>query len=226
MTAFLLKVQETEEKLKYFLLEGEHQEQVMQRRTSTLKRRRDDVNKSADNAVHQINDQLKLIEAELSKVCEDQKAKMKGSQQDQLSELQDEARNTGSILGIRQEIYCLSVKLLRILIFKPPEKTSSRMQSAFLKKLRYRELLCRETFSPEDLRWFLQDNLLGYFESKDNSPKTAFRNQSNISQTSYRTSNTVSGTRPSVKEEKHSVTELQSNLQPGTTAILWTVDKN
>ena len=91
IAALQIKIQETEEKLKYFLSEGEHQEQVVQKRSSAVKKRQEDVKNSADNAIRQINDQLEYLKTELSKVCEDEKAKMNDSQEAQLVQLEDEA---------------------------------------------------------------------------------------------------------------------------------------
>ena len=227
-----------------------------------VKRRQEDVKNSADDAIRQINDQLEYLKAELSKVCDDQKAKMNNSQQDQLAQLDDEAsklqrcgdhweylKNTaGDLLSqcytsdfITKSYEFLSPNQLKKL---PAEYDITPG------KLRYREPLCRETFSPDDLSVFLQDNLLRFFTSKDDDPMSRFGNdpetgslteslrsatsvgghsmdtyvsrQSNLSQLSHRTINTISGACPSVNEETDSVTELQFNMRPRTTATLWT----
>ena len=61
ITALQIKIQEIEEKLKYFLSEGKHQEQFVHRRSSTVKRRQEKVKNSTDDAIRQINNQLKYI---------------------------------------------------------------------------------------------------------------------------------------------------------------------
>ena len=112
-------------------------------------------------------------------------------------------------------------------------------------ELLYRKPINIKAFSPEDLSIFLQDNLLGVFESKDNdsifgsesetgsyterlesvtslgghSLDTYISHRSNLS---HRTTNTISGACPSVNEEVDSVAELHFNMWPQTTATFWT----
>ena len=262
ITALQIKVQETEEKLKYFLSEGEHQEQVVQRRSSTVKKRQEDVKNSSDNAIQQINDQLEYLKAELSKVCEDEEAKMNDSQQAQLVQLEDEASKLQSCGEHWEHLETTARDLLSQsntldFITKACEFLSSNQLKKLPgesdlepEKLQYRQPLSIKAFSQKDLSVFLQDNLLGYFASKDEDPVSTFGNdpetgsltgslrsatsigghsldthvshQSNLSHLSRATLNALSGACHSVKEDTDSIAELQLNTGPRTTATLWT----
>ena len=261
ITELQIKVQETEEKLKYFLSEGEHQERVVQKRSSTVKKRQEDVRNSTDDAIRQISDQLDYVKAELSKVCEDEKTKMNDSQQAQLAQLEDEASKLQSCREHWEHLETTARDLLSQsktldFITKAYEFLSSNQLKRLPgesdlepKKLQYRQPLSTSVFSPKDLSVFLQDNLLGFFMSKDNDPISIYGNdaetgyftenlgsatsigghsmdtyvshQSNLSHLSRATINTISGACPSVKEETDSVAELQLNMRPRTTATLW-----
>ena len=254
-----IKVQETEEKLNYFLSEGEHQEEVVQKRSSMVKKRQDYVKISTDDAIRQIDDQLKYLKAELSKICNDEKSKMKNSQVDQPAQLEYEACKLQSCQDHWENLqkrarYLLSQSNTADFITKSYEFLSSSQLKRFpmesdleLEQLQYRQPLSIKAFSPKDLSVFLQDNLLGFFASKNDGPISTFGNdletgslteslrsatsvgghsmdtyvsrQSNLSQ---RTTNTFSGACP-LNEETDSVAELQLNVRPQTQATLWTV---
>ena len=262
ITALQIKVQETEEKLKYFLSEGQHQEQIVQRRSSSVKKRQEDVKNSADDAIRQISDQLEHVKAELSKICEDQRAKMKDSQQSHLAQLEDEASKLQSCREHWEHLQTTVQDLLsqsntsdfvtRAYAFLSSNQLKKLPSEYDMKpgKLKYREPLCKETFSPEDFGLFLQDNLLGFFSSKDDEQMSRFGNdpetgsltgslrsatsvgghsmdtyvslRSNLSHLSHRTINALSGACHSVNEETDSVAELQFNMRPQTQASLWT----
>ena len=186
ITALQIKVQETEEKLKFFLSEGEHQHQVVQRRSSTVKRRQEDVKNSADEAIRKINDQLEHMKAELSKVCEEQTTKMNDSQQDQLAQLEDEASKLQSCGNHWEQLEKTARDLLSQsntsdFITKSYEFLSTNQLKRLpgesdleSEKLLYREPLSIKAFSPQDLSVFFQDNLLGFFASKDDNPSSTF----------------------------------------------------
>ena len=217
---------------------------------------------SVDKAIQEIRDQLEYIMTKLSEVCEDQITKINDSQQDQLAQLEDEA---GKLQNCRDSWENLEKTVRDLLsqsntsdfIMKSYEFLSSNQLKKLPaesdiepEKLQYREPLSTKAFSAEDLSVFLQDNLLGFFASKNDEPisrigndpetsslteslrsatslgthsmDTYISHQSNISHLSRRTINTISGACHSVNEETDLVAELRFNMQPRTTATLWT----
>ena len=257
-TDMRIKTQETEEKMKLFLSEGKKQSQRIQDRSLALKQCRDEVETSATSAIERLIQQRDQIQQEIATACSEQENKMNKSKQELLAKLDQEEIQLQNCTEHWEHLEKRAEKLLSgsrasdfisqcyAFLSNQPKSLPSK-SDVTTGRLRYREPLSSQAFSADELPVFLQDNLLGFFTSQQESNTisgnakdtssfteslrsatsitghsfdTYISNRSNLSHVSHRPIDTMSSMCPSIDETAEP--ELQFMVQPRITAAFGT----
>ena len=258
-TDMRIKTQETEEKLKLFLSEGKKQGQQIQDRSPALRHCREEIETSACNGIECLIQQRDKMPEEIAVACSEQENKMNKSKQELMAKLNEEEIQLQNCTEHSEHLEKRAQKLLStsgssdfisqcyaVLSSNQPKNLPSK-SDVTTGRLRYREPLSSQAFSPEELSVFIQDQLLGFFTSQQettgvtgnindtsslteslrsvtsiggHSLDTYVSNRSNLSHVSHWPIDNMSSVCPSIDEAAEA--ELQFTVQPRITAAFLT----